>query len=178
MQVRYVGGPARVMAEIRIKPSKRARRSREGKIVYEHEPPYLPKTFADEFHPSANSLCFGLQLAHLMGARRIFAIGFTLQNGIGYHFGRINPVTRRTTFYEQERALAFCRWFEQRFPGRVLLDPSFDGPVYSCFGKADFMRDKAPPDTNLPKPVDNKQLQEVPMPVTKTDPDITSKGDE
>lgn len=39
------------------------------------------------------------------------------------------------------------------------------------------MRDKPAPDTNLPKPEDNKQLHEVPMPVTKGDPDITKKGD-
>lgn len=134
MQVRHIGGPPRAFSEIRIQASKRARRSREGKIVFEHTPPFLPKALTEEFHPSANSLCFGIQLAHLMGARQIHAIGFTLQSGLGYHFGRTNPVTRRTTFYEKDRALAFCRWFEQRFPGRVLLDPSFDGPIYECFG--------------------------------------------
>lgn len=173
--MRHIGGPSRPFSEIRIQTSKRARRSRDGKIVFEHTPPFLPKALTDEFHPSANSLCFGIQLAHLMGAKRIIAIGFTLQSGLGYFFSRTNPATRRTTFYEQERALAFCRWFEQRFPGRVLLDPSFTGPIYEVFQT---MRDKPAPDTNLPKPEDNKQLREVPMPVTKTDPDIIRKSEE
>jgi hypothetical protein len=73
-----------------------------------------------------------------MGCDPIYAVGFTLQNGVGYHFGHTNPVTKRTTFYEQKRALAWCEWHSKTFPGRVQLDPGFNGPIYDVFPKAVF----------------------------------------
>jgi hypothetical protein len=107
-------------------------------MKYDLMPPYLPTTFREDFHHGGNSVCFAIQAAHLMGANPIYLVGFTLQTGLGYFHGRTNPVTRRTTIYQTERALAWLDWYGKKFPGRVLLDPSFDGPIYSVFKKATF----------------------------------------
>lgn len=131
--LRRVGDGKRVLTEIGIKQLKGAVRTRSGKISYAIEPPYLPTSLRQDLHPGGNSLCFAIQIAALMGASPIYAVGFTLQNGLGYFHGRTNPVTKRTTVYESERALAWCRWFSKEFPGRVLLDPSFSGPIYDVF---------------------------------------------
>jgi hypothetical protein len=137
-QVRMIGGPQRVVSEIGIKPLKGAHRAKDGTMSYAMQEPFLPRTLREELHHGGNSLCFSIQIAHLMGASRIYAVGFTLQTGSNYFFGRTNPVTRKATVYQHERAMAWCRWFESKFPGRVQLDPTFDGPIYSIFKKANF----------------------------------------
>ncbi len=129
-KARMIGSRERRIAGIHIEPVKACGRNKDSTIRFAETPPRMPKRMADPFHPGANSLCFGVQLAHLMGCNPIVAIGFTLQTGLGYFFGRSNPVTGRTTVYETKRALAWLRWYNAAFPGRVLLDPSFDGPVY------------------------------------------------
>lgn len=134
-KLRMVGRAERRIAGITIETAKAAGRKRDGSLRFAHAPPRMPKKLSDPFHPGSNSLCFAVQLAHLMGCNPIVAVGFTLQNGLGYHFGRSNPVTGRTTLYEQERALAWLRWYNATFPGRLLLDPTFDGPVYQVLPK-------------------------------------------
>jgi hypothetical protein len=73
-----------------------------------------------------------------MGCNPIYAVGFTLKTGSSYFYGSTNPVTRRSTIYQADRAIEWCLWYQRQFPGRVLLDPSFDGPIYSVFKKTDF----------------------------------------
>jgi hypothetical protein len=137
-RMKMVGQGQRAITEIKIKPIGGAKRTKTGAIEFATHPPYLPNSAAEPLHPGANSLCFAIQLAHLMGCSPIYAVGFTLQNGVGYHFGHTNPVTRKSTFYEQKRALAWCAWYEAQHPGRVLLDPGFSGPIYDIFQKANF----------------------------------------
>lgn len=129
-KMRMIGTRERQIAGITIEPAKFLRRRKDGTLQFADVPGRMPKKLSDPFHPGANSLCFAVQLAHLMGCNPIVAVGFTLQNGLGYHFGRTNPVTRRTTVYEVDRAVAWLRWYGQQWPGRLLLDPSFDGPIY------------------------------------------------
>lgn len=137
-KMRMVGSKIRQVTEIKIQPVKPVRRAPSGRMEMQTVPPFIPKSAAQFFHPSGNSLCFGIQLAQVMGCFPIYAVGFTLQNGLGYHFGRTNPVTRRTTVYEQSRALDWCRWHAKMFPGMVQLDPTFSGPIYEVFPKANF----------------------------------------
>jgi hypothetical protein len=144
-RLRMVGRGERQMAEITIQPLRRGVRTQNGKWKLNSVPPYLPKSVTDQFHPSGNSLCFAIQLAHVMDCNPIYAVGFTLQTGLGYFFGRTNPVTRKTSHYEQDRALEFCRWYEKQFPGRVLLDPSFGGPIREVFSEAKFDAREATP---------------------------------
>lgn len=134
--VRMIGGPPRIVSEVGIRPLKGAHRAKDGTMSYALMEPFLPRTLREDLHHGGNSMCFAIQIAHLMGAKRIFLVGFTLQTGSGYFHGRINPVTRRSTIYQHERAIHWCRFFESKFPGRALLDPSFDGPIYSVFRKA------------------------------------------
>jgi hypothetical protein len=110
------------------------RRDSRGLFRNAMEPPYLPESYQKPFHAGGNSVCYAIQHAHLWGADPIFLLGFTLENGTGYEFGRTNPVTRRPAFYEQERALAFLKWYEARYPGRVRLMPGWAGPIYEVFG--------------------------------------------
>ena len=137
-QVRIVGGKERRIAEIGIRHLKGAHRAKSGEVQYAIMEPFLPRSLREDLHHGGNSLCFAIQLAHLMGADPIYLVGFTLQNGSNYFFGRTNPVTRKATVYQHERALAWCRWYQSKFPGRVQLDPTFSGPIYDVFPKANF----------------------------------------
>lgn len=136
--VRIVGKGKHSINEIEIQPIRGAKRNKKGEIEYPSVPPFLPRSFREAMHPGGNSVCFAIQAAHLMQCHPIYLVGFTLQRGSNYFFSRTNPVTKKATIYQTERALAFCRWYESKFPGRVLLDPSFDGPIYSVFKKAKF----------------------------------------
>ena len=134
-RMRMVGSGERQITQIRIQPINGARRTKEGTIKFASVPPYMPKSAADLFHPGANSLCFAIQLAHLMGCSPIHLWGFTLDNGQGYDAFPVNPVTKKKTFYERERALEWLRWYQAAFPGRVFVDPrwasSSVGKVFS-----------------------------------------------
>lgn len=125
-----VGSGQRQLAEISIKPKGRGIRLPNGIMRANAHPPYMPAKLTDQFHPGGNSLCFQIQLAHLMGCDPIYALGFTLQSGLAYHFGRENPVTKRTSLYDSEVPIVWLVWYESQFPGRVRLLPGFDGPVY------------------------------------------------
>lgn len=92
--------------------------------------PYLPKRITDPYHPGGNSVCYMIQTAHLMGCDPIFLLGFTLSAGTPYFFGRQNPVTRRPSFYDEDRALHWLKWYETEHPGRARLMPGWDGPIY------------------------------------------------
>jgi hypothetical protein len=169
-KMKMVGQGQRSITEIKIKSLGGARRTKTGSIEFAVEPPYMPASISEPFHPGANSLCFAIQLAHLMGCSPIFAVGFTLQNGSGYHFGRINPVTKRSTFYEQKRALAWCEWHAASFPGRVQLDPGFSGPIYDIFPKANFDEVQEPAGSHAaddgrhePESADGHAAQEEPV---------------
>jgi hypothetical protein len=95
-------------------------------------PGRLPKHLGAEFHPGGNSLCYAVQLAHLMGAERIVAVGFTLQTGSRYQHQGGNPATRRETakYGDIARPLAWLRWYSETFPGMLWLDATFGGPIY------------------------------------------------
>lgn len=166
-----VGGPPRTILELGIRPLKGPKRNRKGQIEYAVEPPFIPRSLREDLHPGGNSLCFAIQVAHLMGADPIYAVGFTLQNGSNYFFSRTNPVTKKPTIYQEQRALDWLRYYEKLFPGRVLLDPGFNGPVYEVFKRATFMRDKPAPDNQLPTVADTNQTRTVQMPVKSQDSD-------
>lgn len=132
-KARMIGRGERRISGINITPAKAGKRMRSGAMHYPPVTPFLPKRITEPFHPGSNSLCYAIQLAHLMGCAPIVAVGFTLQDGLGYHFGRTNPVTNRTSTYgdnQRERVLDWLRWHVATFPDRVLLDPTFSGPVY------------------------------------------------
>jgi hypothetical protein len=171
MQLRRVGDGKRVLTEISIAPMKGARRQKSGLVEYQPVAPYIPTSMKMAFHPGGNSLCFAIQLAHLMGADPIHLVGFTLQSGSRYFFGSMNPIVKhgrpRMTLYQEERPLAWCAYYEKLFPERCLLDPSFDGPIYKIFKQATFMRSKPAPDSQLPTPQDTNQVREVKMPENK-----------
>jgi hypothetical protein len=92
--------------------------------------PFMPKKLTDEFHPGGNSLCYSIQLAHLMGCEEVFLHAFTLKSGSSYFFGGKNPVTRRSTLYDARRALDWLAWYRKTWPGRAKLVAGWDGPVY------------------------------------------------
>lgn len=153
------------MAQVAIQRAPASWRQ-NGKAAVRGMDPYLPEKAAAEWSNGGNSLTYAIQLAHLMGCGQMFAIGFTLASGSPYFFARQNPATRKPSRYQEEIPLAWCRWFEKRFPGRVLLDPTFDGPVYSVFRKATSdARSKPPPGTDLPSIADNNQSRTVGMPL-------------
>ena len=103
---------------------------RDGKQMRAIAAPYLPKHLGEPFHPGGNSICFSIQLAHLMGARAIYLLGFTLQNGSRYFCGDRNPVLKRPAIYDSERACHWLKWYEAAYPGRARLLPGWSGPVY------------------------------------------------
>lgn len=67
-----------------------------------------------------------------MGAAEIVLMGFTLQSGVGYEHGRMNPVTGKSSFYLPEAPLAWLRWYQESFPGRVKLAKGWSGPIYDA----------------------------------------------
>jgi len=116
-------------------------RTTGGKIVNRNwianvPPPFLPKSYNDQFHQTGNSLGYCIQHATLMGAKEIVLLGFTLKSGSAYEFGRINPVTKRPPEYDLDGHVApvlnFCRFYEKRFPGRVKLAKGWEGPIYDA----------------------------------------------
>jgi hypothetical protein len=114
---------------------------------------YMPKSLTDEFHPGGNSLCYTIQLAHLMGCDPIYALAFTLKPGSGYQWGtNINPVTRRASMYDVRRALEWLSWYQQQWPGRVQLVEGWSGPVYGVFSKVgcDELRERLEPASTGP----------------------------
>lgn len=136
--LRMVGQRKWPISEIRIKdlngkPGKRVEVKGVGIWHRNICPPFIPAKFTDEFHPGANSLCFGIQTAHLMGCNPIYLLAFTLKSGSGYFHGLSNPVHKGRSIYDVDRALDWCRWYEGAFPRRVRLLPGWEGPVYDVF---------------------------------------------
>ena len=129
------------IVEYAIERAKGGRRRDDGTFVNGESAPYLPESYRDGFHPGGNSVCYCIQHAHLWGADPIYLLGFTLENGSSYEFGRTNPVTRRPAFYEQDRALSWLRWYEAQYPGRVRLMPGWSGPIYDVF-KTEVLHDE------------------------------------
>lgn len=109
----------------------------DGEWLATAQDPFMPERADQPFHPGGNSLCYALQWAHLMGAERIFLLGFTLASGLPYEVGPLNPVTGKPSFYRTERPLDWLRWFERQWPGRAQLFPGWQGPVYDVFRVAD-----------------------------------------
>jgi hypothetical protein len=99
-------------------------------------PSYMPESLTAELHPGGNSLCYTIQLAHLMGCDPIYALAFTLKPGSAYQGGsNVNPVTKRASMYDVRRALEWLSWYQQQWPGRVQLVEGWSGPVYDVFPK-------------------------------------------
>lgn len=136
-----LGLPTRTVVPFRIKPPGKCSRVQkiDGRKVFwpEMADPFLPGSFNDRYHPSGNSLCYMVQTAHLLGADPIYALGFTLQAGSTYFFGRENPVTVRPPIYDTDRALHWLAWYRSQHPGRLKLLPGFSGPVYDCLETED-----------------------------------------
>ena len=134
-RLRLVGRREWPVAQVSIQRAPASWRQ-NGKSAVHAMDPFLPTGSAKEWSNGGNSLTYAIQLAHLMGCGQMFAVGFTLASGSSYFFARQNPATRKPSRYQEEIPMAWCSWFEKRFPGRVLLDPTFDGPIYSVFRKA------------------------------------------
>lgn len=131
--LRTIGKKKWPITEISIDPPRAIHRAKSGLIQRQHVPPFMPTTFRDSYHPGGNSLCYMIQTAHLMGCDPIYCLGFTLSTGTGYFFGRENPVNGRMGFYpDPDRAVAWLRWYESRWPGRARLWPGWSGPVYEA----------------------------------------------
>lgn len=135
--LRIVGRRKRSIVEISVAPAPGGVRDERGRLRRPHVAPYLPTHFTQPFHPGGNSACYTIQTAHLMGCNPIVLLGFTLASGSGYFFGRQNPVTRRASIYDQGRALDWLAWYRAAFPGRVLLWPGWEGPIYDVLEVAD-----------------------------------------
>ena len=131
--LRMVGSGQRQLAEITVKKRGRGLRLPSGVFRAKVHLNYMPERLTQPLHPGGNSLCYQIQLAHLMGCDPIYAMAFTLQSGTPYHFGRTNPVTRRTAFYDAEVPMLWLSWYESQWPGRVRLLPGWSGPVYDVF---------------------------------------------
>jgi hypothetical protein len=107
-----------------------------GHRVLEAPEPYTPEGVNHNLYPVGNSLGYGIQLAQLMGAEEIVALGFTLRSNAGYEHGAYNPVTKRPTRYTDdhvERVIHWCRWFEGKYPGLVKVGSEWDGPLREVF---------------------------------------------
>jgi hypothetical protein len=134
-KLKTVGSKKIKPVEIRIRKFRGIER-KHGKLGLRPFPFYVPKSANDEFHPGGNSLCFAIQLAHVMGANPIICSGFTLESGSRYFFGEANPVTRRRSFYQQGLAMDWLRGYQAAHPGRARLDPLFGGPVTGALPRA------------------------------------------
>lgn len=132
---RAIGMPARQVYTYRIKHPGSCRkvfRLQDGRTARwpEMQEAFVPQKFSDEFHPGGNSLCYMTQIAHLLGAGPIYALGFTLQGGSPYFCGRMHPLTEKPSIYDTDRALHWLSWYESAYPGKLKLLPGFSGPVY------------------------------------------------
>jgi hypothetical protein len=134
---RMVGRRTWPVSQIRIAKAKGGARGKDGVFRPSIVPPFMPERITDPYHPGGNSICYTLQTAHLMGASKIYLLGFTLVPGSGYDFGRQNPVTRRDSVYDVERAMEWLRWFAANHPGRVKLWPGWPGPLHEVFDEVD-----------------------------------------
>lgn len=96
------------------------------------KPPYLPTKLSDPLFPAGNSLAYGVQIAHLMGASEIIATGFTFKSGSPYQHKGGNPATRLPVakYGIIETPLAWLEWYCRKHPNRLRLDVSFSGPLY------------------------------------------------
>jgi hypothetical protein len=139
---REVGKPQRTLAEIAI-----ARRKGGVKIGKTFRPgmvqPFMPKKITEPYHPSGNSVCYMIQTAHLMGCDPIYLLGFTLQSGTPYHFGKVNPVTRKGAFYDIDPPMHWLQWYESCYPGRVKVCSGWSGPIYEVFQLERFHAEEA-----------------------------------
>jgi len=132
---RAIGVPPRQMLLYRIKHPgncSRVHQLPDGSYAAwpEMQDGFVPKSFDEPFHPGGNSLCYMTQLAHVLGAEQIYAIGFTLQHSSPYFFGREHPLRGGPAIYDTDRALHWLSWYESQHPGRLKLLPGFSGPVY------------------------------------------------
>lgn len=135
-QLKMVGTGERQLIEVEIAKAKGGQRLSNGQWHADIVPPFMPKKFTDRFHPGGNSACYMIQTAILMGCDPIYLLGFTFQSGTGYHFGLNNPATRRRSFYVTDRPMHWLRWCAREYPGRVLLWPGWQGPIYEVFDEA------------------------------------------
>lgn len=131
------------ICDFKIKMPRGGQRDSKGIFRNAMDAPFLPKTYQQPFHAGGNSVCYAIQHAHLWGADPVYLLGFTLENGTPYEWGKVNPATKRPAFYEQERALAWLKWYENHFPGRVRLMPGWAGPIYDVFCTEDLGHVKA-----------------------------------
>src|SRR4030095_168793 len=136
-QLRIVWQQQRQIAEISVAPVSGGVRDKNGLMRKPKIDPYLPQHITHPYHPGGNSVCYTIQTAHLMGCDPIYLLGFTLQNGSNYFFGRTNPVTKRHSLYDQDRALSWLTWYRSAFPGRARLWPGWTGPIYDVLETAD-----------------------------------------
>lgn len=130
---REIGKPQRTMVEIKIKQRKAGRKVGPAQYRAGLEPPFMPEKPTDFYHPGGNSVCYLIQTAHLMGCDPIYLLGFTMQSGTPYHFGRINPVTKRGAFWDVIPPMDWLKWYEGRYPGRVRVCSGWSGPIYEVF---------------------------------------------
>ena len=139
---RAIGVPARRIHTYAIRPMRSGGRIIEdvhGRRVFRTgiQEPFMPGSFKDEFHYGKNSLCFMTQIAHLLGAGQIYALGFTLQPGSPYFLGRMHPLRGQPSIYDVDAAVHWLSWYEQQHPGKLKLLPGFQGPVYDVLQTED-----------------------------------------
>lgn len=132
---RAIGMPPRQIYTYKIKhpgSCSRVHQLPDGRTVAwpEMQDPFIPEKFGDPLHPGGNSLCYMTQIAHLLGAGQVYALGFTLQNGSPYFTGREHPISGGMSIYDTDRALHWLSWYESAYPGKLKLLPGFSGPVY------------------------------------------------
>lgn len=130
---RELGKPVRTLAEISVRARRKGKKV--GPLQYRAgcEPAYMPEKITDQYHPGGNSVCYLIQTAHLMGCDPIYLLGFTMESGTPYHFGRINPVTKRGAFWDVVPPMDWLRWYESRYPARVMVCSGWSGPIYDVF---------------------------------------------
>lgn len=129
-QLRIVGNKRWPISQISIARKGPTKRLKNGHMRNAITPPYLPDRITDPYHPTGNSVGYMIQTAHLMGCDPIYLLGFTLDSGTGYFFGRDNPVTKKRSLYDADMAMDWLTWYRNRYPGRVKLWPGWQGPIY------------------------------------------------
>lgn len=113
-------------------PPKGGQRQRNGQFSRPLQPPFVPSSIAEPLHFGANSLCYCIQLAHIMGARTIYVHAMTLEQKQGYEHGPDHPLIPRHPGYENRHVLAWLRWYAENHPGRVKLVRGWHGPLYDA----------------------------------------------